>query len=240
MGPTLQSADLDTFVAGHASHIDMLHNSPNGMGIEWDRDNVYWVFDGFHSSITRYYFKTDHGKGGNDHSDAQVLRFAEGEVTRLPNVPSHMALDKDTGLLYISDTGNSRIAVLDTAIGEVGAAIHPNYDGGEQYMVERTEIRTLVDHRDVSLESPSGMALHQGLLFVADNATARILAFTKDGRLIDYLDLPMEPGALAGIEFDQEGNLFAVDMLEDRILRIQAPTSTDDTNDDDNRLEEPW
>ena len=97
-----------------------------------DHGNAFWVFDGYHSSITFYDFHTDHGLGGTDHSDGEIARYVEGEVQRRMEVPSHMALDRDTGLLYISDTGNSRIAVLDTAVGEVAAAIVPNYDGTQQ------------------------------------------------------------------------------------------------------------
>ena len=51
MGPTLWTADPDDFDAGAESHIDMLHNSPNGMGIAWESGNAYWVFDGDHGAI---------------------------------------------------------------------------------------------------------------------------------------------------------------------------------------------
>ena len=114
MGPTLQSADMDTFDAGHGSHLDMLHNSPLGMGIAWQQDNIYWVFDGAHSSLTRYDFRKDHGKGGSDHRDGIVLRFAEGLVRRAPGIPSHMEVHRETGLLYVADTGKSRVLAMDT------------------------------------------------------------------------------------------------------------------------------
>ncbi|MBK6534131.1 MAG: hypothetical protein IPF99_32560 [Deltaproteobacteria bacterium] len=35
MGPTLFLSGYDEFDGGHASHIDMLHNSPNAQGIAW-------------------------------------------------------------------------------------------------------------------------------------------------------------------------------------------------------------
>ena len=35
MGPTLWDGNLNIYDGGHASHLDMLHNSPNGAGIAW-------------------------------------------------------------------------------------------------------------------------------------------------------------------------------------------------------------
>src|SRR5690606_38485909 len=117
--------------SGHASHLDMLHNSPNGVGIAWDHDNVYWLFDGFHESITRYDFRNDHGLGGEDHRDGIIRRYVEGEVSYVPEVTAGMEIDHATGLLYFSDPGNARIAVLDTTSGAPGGPIGPNYDGAE-------------------------------------------------------------------------------------------------------------
>ena len=71
--------------------------------------NIYWVFDGYHSSIVRYDFATPHEIGGHDHSDGKVWRYDEVSVSRQEGVPSHMILDDNTGFLYIADTGNQRI-----------------------------------------------------------------------------------------------------------------------------------
>jgi DNA-binding beta-propeller fold protein YncE len=133
MGPTLWSSDLSVFDGGIASHYGMLHNSPLSVGIAWDHDNVYWVFDGTHSSLTRYDFHAGHPLGGSDHSNGEVARFVEGGVARVAGVASHLKVDHDTHLLYVADTGNNRIAVLDTTTGTRGKAIVPNYDGDLQY-----------------------------------------------------------------------------------------------------------
>src|SRR5690606_13392082 len=69
MGPTLWTSDMEIFDGGHGGHMDMLHNSPNAVGIAWERDNVYWVVDGYHNALTRYDFAQDHGPGGSDHTD---------------------------------------------------------------------------------------------------------------------------------------------------------------------------
>lgn len=217
MGPTLWTADSTRFNAGHATHYDMLHNSPNGMGIAWDSEHTYWVFDGYHSAITRYKFTDDHGPGGHDHSDGDVARFAEGQVKRFEGVPSHMQLDPETGMLYIADTGNQRIAVLDTASGERGRSYGPNFDGTRQYRMENAELTTLLDTED-GLERPSGLEIRDGMLFVGDNATGRISAFTMDGKLVDYLDTGLED--IKGFGFHESGNLFVVNGRLQQIVKI--------------------
>ncbi len=232
MGPTLWTSDLDTFDAGHGGHMDMLHNSPNGMGIAWEEGNTYWVFDGYNASISRYAFHGDHGPGGADHSDGEMLRYVEGEVERIEDVPSHLWLEGND--LFIADTGNQRIAVLDIDSGDVGGTIGPNYDGIAQQQVEDADIATLIDGDDlgndvdgrpvpVELQSPSGVAVREDILYVTDNETSTLFAFTTDGTVIDWVELPVADGALMGIEFDDSGNLYLVDAVDNEVLRIDAP-----------------
>ena len=217
MGPTLQSADPGTFDAGHGSHLDMLHNSPNGMGIAWERDNVYWTFDGYHSSITRYDFKADHGKGGQFHGDGDIARYAEGDVKRVAGIPSHMEMDRETGLLYIADTGNNRIAVLDTATGTKGGGTQPVYDGPNQYKMNGANIYTLIDGAAEGLQSPSGLAIAGDQIFVGDNGTGIIYAFDMAGKKLDWLETGIAPGGLMGIEIDQAGNLVLANAADNEV-----------------------
>lgn len=221
MGPTLWSSDPDIVDGGHGGHLDMLHNSPNGMGVAWQEDNTFWVFDGYHNSISRYGFHGDHGPGGADHSDGVVRRYVEGEIEREADVPSHMELDHQTGLLYIADTGNRRIAVLDTATGSLGASVTPNYDGGDQRQVDDAELWTFADRETADMGEPSGLALHNETLYVSDNRLGIIWAFNLDGELLDWVDLEREEDALMGITFDSEGRLYVVDSVADEVLRIE-------------------
>ncbi len=225
MGPTLWTTDLGEFDSGHIGHYDMLHNSPNGVGIAWDYDNVYWVFDGYHKAITRYDFVMDHGSAGEDHSDGIVQRYVDGQMSYVDGVSSHIELDPFTNLLYIADTGNSRIAVLDTTTGTPGRAITPNHDGTEQHMMDGAELRTLVDGNapGIGMPRPSGLALHDGLVFVSDNDTSAVLAFEMEtGQMVDWLDLSskIEAGGLMGIAFDAEGRLYVVDAVGAKVYRI--------------------
>jgi DNA-binding beta-propeller fold protein YncE len=223
MGPTLWDSDSVAFDGGHAVHLDMLHNTPNGQGIEWAGEgNAFWVFDGYHASITLYDFHADHGKGGTDHTDGEILRYAEGEVSYVPEVSSHLALDPDTDLLYIADTGASRIATLDTTSGTLGASYGPNYDGGTQNYMDNTSLTTFVDST-AGLVAPSGLALHDGLLWVADNDTAILWAFDLTGVAVDWLETGWGAGSLQGFTHDADGNLYVVDAASNKVLKIEAP-----------------
>ena len=220
MGPTLHLTDLSWFDAGHQSHLDMLHNTPNGMGIAWHSGNTYWVFDGYHSAISLYLFNDDHGPGGADHSDGKVARYVQGEVQRVADVPSHMQLDRAANLLYLADTGNNRVAVLDPMSGTKGLPIYPNYDGGEQSYMNGADLWTVIDGLDHDMELPSGLVLADDMIWVGDNGTGRIHAFTLDGEQVDWLDTGLGPGALMGMDFDDQGRLHVCDAVQHRVLRI--------------------
>lgn len=224
MGPTLWSSDRTIYDGGHGGHLDMLHNSPNGAGIAWESGNRYWVFDGYHQSVTMYDFHSDHGPGGSDHSDGEVARYVEEEVGYVGDVPSHLEFNQVDKKLYIADTGNNRIATLDTAVGEMGARIQPNYDGGPQYYMNGGVLETWVDGADAMLELPSGLELHDDMVFVSDNKLSRIVALDMDGNVVDYLELATEvqTGGLMGMAFAADGSLFLVDAVDNRILRVAA------------------
>ena len=225
MGPTLWTSDLDIYDGGHGGHLDMLHNSPNGMGIAWEDDRIFWVFDGYNDSLTRYNFNDDHGPGGTFHGDAEIERHVAGEVRWREDIPSHLAYDQDTDLLYVADTGNNRIAVHDTSTGERGANHGPGYDvpADMQYTVDGGDCSTLIDGEAIDeMGRPSGLELHDGKLWITDNRTARIWAFDLEGNLLDYLDTGLDDGALMGIEFDADGNLYAVDAENDEVIKISV------------------
>ncbi len=229
MGPVLQATTLGIFNAGHTSHLDMLHDSPLGMGIAWDHDRVYWVFDGFHASLTRYDFvepppDVPGGLGGGDHSDGIIWRYLlQDSIKRVAGVPSHMVMDHDTGLLYVADTGNARVAVLDTTTGSQGAQ-YGGFDQCTQHYYSGGEFWTHIDTNTVEFEHPSGVELHDGHLWVTDNATSRIYAISLDEAVVvDWLDTGLPAGSLMGITFDAEGRMYLVDALADQVLRVSAP-----------------
>lgn len=234
MGPTLWSSDLEVFGSSNpdaveyltdlygfpvdlGSHLDMQHESPLCMGIAWERDNRYWVFDGQEGSIDMVDFHQDHGVGFDDHSDGETATYVSGELARVADVPSHLALDPATGLLYVADTGNGRIAVLDTASGTRGDDRRLTEPGTQHYEVDGAELWTLVD----GLDQPSGLALHDGVLYVTEHGAGMIRAFDLQGAALDALDPGLDEGALMGIAARGPDDLWLVDAVADQVLRLQ-------------------
>ena len=233
MGPSLWPADFEVYARSNpeavaevgsdlGSHLDMLHESPLCMGIAWEKDNVYWTFDGLSGSLSRYDFMADHGPGFDDHSDGMIWRYGLGEVARVPGVPSHLVYDTDSALLFAADTGNARIVTLDTSGGRSRGRLPVIEPGTQLWRMADAALETLVGGAEGELVRPSGLELHEGLLYVADNATSRITAFTLAGERVDWLDTGMAPGSLMGMAFDPQGRLYVVDGLANRLLRISA------------------
>lgn len=223
MGPTLWSSDPNIFgpdgPGGNGSHLDMLHATPFGMGIAHERDNIYWVVNGNVGALDRYDFKQPHEPGGADHSDGEGSRWAIGAVTRVAGIPSHVVYDPDGPAVYVADTGGGRVIRFDVnAATRVGEVQTPD-----------DQMRTM-DEMDVaveevvppgSLERPSGLALHDGVLLVTDNETSKIHAFERSGTRLATLDTGLPKGTLAGIEVGPDGRVYFVDLKTSAVRRIE-------------------
>lgn len=221
MGPTLWDSNIEVFNGGHASHLDMLHNSPNCNGIAWETANVYWVVDGAHRALARYDFAQPHEHGGEDHSDGILRRYAEGMLQFMPGVSAHLEYDHETNRLYMSEPAANRIAVFDPAEATMGTRITPNYDGSRQNRMTGGTLETFINGADVDLRRPSGLALVNGVFYVTDNETSKVMAFDREGHRIDWVDLSAEApaGSLQGIAVDARGWIYVTD-VNDRVLEI--------------------
>lgn len=222
MGPVVWDSDYDLFDSGDDSHLDMLHNSPNSTGIAWEADNVYWVLDGAHRSLTRYDFATLHERSGTDHRTGTVLRYAEGMLTYTPEVSSHMEWDASTSSLYVCDPGSNRVLRFTPEGAAMGATIVPNYDGTRQRRMTGGELTTFVDGAMNELRKPSGLALVGDRFYVADAETSRVTAFDREGRRVDWLDLSADvpAGGLQGITLDARGYIYVVNSVDAQVIEI--------------------
>jgi hypothetical protein len=185
-GPSLWSSDMDVYAEVgdpptqdvNGSHLDMLHGSPFAMGIAHETDNAYWVFDGYHGYIVRYDFQTPHPAGGHDHSNGLVHRYKEVEIEHQDSVPSHMILDKDSGWLYINDTGNQRIIRMDINTGSMLEELPMlNEPLEEHWEMHEVDWEVFVDD---GLDEPAGMTLVDNRLFVTDQASGELIAYDID------------------------------------------------------------
>ncbi len=177
-GPALWSSNLNIFAqpsGGNGSHIDMVHQSPYSMGIEAEKDNAFWVFDGYYGNIIRYDFVADHGPGNDYHADAKLRRYTEVKVKRDPEVPSHLVLDGDKKWLYIVDGGNSRILRMDITTGTVLNSLPPIDEPLAEY--SRMNGVTWEIYFDQNLQKPCGIELKDKRLFVSDYETGDIICF---------------------------------------------------------------
>jgi hypothetical protein len=221
IGGSLWSADLEIYAqpsGANGSHLDMLHETPWCMGLAHQRDNVYWLFNGKFGAIDLVDFNEDHGPGADDHSDGEIWRYANGMLTRLPNVPSHMVYNPNDYQLYIVDSGARRIVKLDTNTGEPGGPLQEQFEPLKSSgMMLNAVLAVVVD--DGVLVEPSGLALAGDVLYVSDHKTSRIHAYSLAGEALRTLDTGLPEGTLAGLEVHND-NLYLSDMLTGAVYRI--------------------
>ena len=219
-GPSLWSSDLDVFAmpsGGNGSHLDMLHQSPNSMGIAHETRDVYWLFDGYTDELVRYDFVGDHGPGGDDHSDGKLKRYSEVPIERVEGTPSHMVIDKSTDWLYIADTKGGRILRVDVTSGTKDAELQPNFEPLDKYFQMTGEVWEVFAE---GLGAPSGIDVADGWLYVGDNDTNEIIAYdTTTGTEIGRMDT--EARDLIGIKMGPDGLLYYVDRKADKVVRIE-------------------
>lgn len=244
MGPTLWSSD--TTIYAHVnqehnggplgSHLDMLHQSPFAMGVASDTGNVYWVFDGYRGNICRYDFGKPHEPGGEDHSDGKVWRYPEVTVTRKSDMPSHMVLDKKTGMLYIVDSGARRILRLNTKSGEVQRS-GVQYSSGEEDLAEYKEMSQVewsvfIDkNTGGQLSQPCGIAHADGRLLVSDNATGNILIYDITGATPKEMGRIKTQQGIMGITIGPDNRIWYANPDNNKIVRIDlAPITAIDEN----------
>lgn len=108
MGPVEWPASLADFkkFGPDASkvHLDMMHDTPDCMGIASAGGSSYYVFNGLVGAIDWYDFGKPHPNGGTNHTDGDKKRYKGLGLKRVAGVPSHLALDKASGWLYIADS----------------------------------------------------------------------------------------------------------------------------------------
>lgn len=228
MGPALWTSNLDIFAEVFqdpfgtilGSHMDMLHQSPNCMGIAYDGGvgmNGYWVFDGFNGHLVYYDFAEDHGPGADDHSDGIVRRYDEVELAYVPNVPSHMMLHEESGILYISDTGNDRVLWVDVNTGSFAESLFPENEPLAEFSVYRGVEWGVVAE---DIDRPSGLTLNDERLFVGSYGTGEIIAFDMQTREeLDRFDT--QGTGLMGLELGPDGRLWFVDADFAELTRIE-------------------
>jgi DNA-binding beta-propeller fold protein YncE len=221
MGPALWPSGLDEFAALHqaddllGSHLDMLHQSPDCMGVAHERDNVYWVFDGANGHVVRYDFGVPHGYGEDDHSDGVVRRYPEVALSRVPDVPGHLEFF-DEHVLLVANTGEGTVDALDIRSGRITGELDPSNEPLAEFSVVTDVVWAPVLE---GFSRPSGLLVHDERIFVSDEATGEIAAFDHKGRELDRISVPGGAGVM-GLAIGPDGRLYYADGRHDEVVRV--------------------
>ncbi|MBC8124329.1 MAG: redoxin family protein, partial [Candidatus Kapabacteria bacterium] len=236
MGPTLWSSDTAVFASRYqddntklASHLDMLHQSPWGLGNAHDTANVFWVLDARYKDICRYDFRDPHEVGGTDHRDGIIRRYVDVEITPTERGrPSHIALDRTTGLLYYINPGAATVHTLNTKSGTIGGPLVAPSESEENYAeysyVESAEINKVVS---TGLQEPVGMDVVGDRLLVGDRKDGRIHVYAIEGATVRELGtIATGATALHGIVVGPDGRIWFVDRATATICRLDLSSDS--------------
>lgn len=223
MGPVEWPASLAEFekFGPDASmvHLDMMHDTPNCSGIASAGGTNYFVFNGILGAIDWYDFGKPHEHGGTNHTDGAKKRYKGLGLKRVAAVPSHLALDKKSGWLYIADTGHGRVMRLDTKTGKSAELIELYADEVKMQVLVGAKIEVVLE----GLKQPSGLVIFEDFLYISDAKTGIITAISLDGSQTSSLDTQLPAGALAGMAVGPDDRLYFCDRLGPRIVRVDLP-----------------
>ncbi|MEP6794913.1 MAG: choice-of-anchor J domain-containing protein [Saprospiraceae bacterium] len=230
-GPTLWSSDPAIYAqpsGGNGSHIDMLHGSPFSMGIASEKDNVFWVFDGWNGTIVRYDFQGDHGPGNDDHSDGIVRRYMEIQVKKDTDIPSHMVLDKATGWMYVVDNGNHRVLRLDIHSGSILNSLpFINEPLGEHSQMGGVNWEVIIQD---NLGRPSGIEIKDNRLLVSDYASGDIIIYDIDNSFAELGRIITGQPGITGLKIGPDGAIWYTNRLQNTLTKV-LPGEVSATNE---------
>ncbi len=229
MGPVQWPSKYSDYTAvqsAHSVHWDMLHSSPNCMGIASAGGTAYYTFNGYNGAIDWVDFKEPHCPGCDDHSDGVKRRYEGVSVKRVAGLPSNLVFDKDTSWLYVADSGNGRVLRLDTRNSTATKQIPAFLGDGTLTSFSKPTVQELSDGG--ALKVPSGLALDRGVLYVGDNETGVITAWkvsgaggtSNFGEKIAEFNTGIAKGGLVGMTVGPDKKLYVVDRKGKRVLRL--------------------
>ncbi len=237
MGPSLWSGDLNIFASVFqsnwasgtplGSHLDMLHQSPFGMGIAHDNNLVYWVFDGYNGNICKYNYVMDHGPGYEDHSAGIVARYTDVPVLREQDVPSHMVVDKANDWLYFVDSGNKNVKRLKTTSGINSGNLSQSNETLAGYYAMTGATVEVVDTYPSSM--PCGIDVFNGRLIVSDYANGDIYMYDVTGVNPVIMDtIHTGQAGIMGVKIGGDGKIWFVNSATNNVVRINVDPLVDD------------
>ncbi|MCO4759878.1 MAG: hypothetical protein KC502_00080 [Myxococcales bacterium] len=228
MGPVQWPSKFNDYTkvnSAHSVHWDMLHSSPNCMGMASAGGTAYFMFNGYNNAIDWVDFKKPHCPGCDDHSDGVKRRFAGVKVKRVANIPSNLVYDKKTSWVYVADTGNGRVLRLDVRNSYAVKKIPAFFGDGTLTEFSKPVVEEL---NTSDLKQPSGLALDRGVLYVGDAATGMITAWQvadagtsgSFGKKLATFKTGFAAGSLAGMTIGPDKKLYAIDRAGKKVVRV--------------------
>ena len=138
----------------------------------------------------------------------RITQFGQrGTAPGAFNYPTHLAVD-DAGNLFVTDSMNGRVQVLDRQTGQARGEIGRLGDGSGQF------------------SKPKGIAVDKaGHVYVADAAFDNIQIFDRAGHfLLAFGGLGAQPGEFwlpAGVAIDREDRIYVADSYNRRVQIFQ-------------------
>ena len=236
-GPSLWSSDPAIYAqpsGGNGSHIDMLHENPNALGIASQEKNIFWLYDSYNQDITMIDFVEDHGPGNDDHSDGRILRYQGMGLSAInTTIVCHLELDKAKKWLYFVDGGNQRIIRLDITSGVLGGT--PSWPSGGAYE-PLAEYKKVVGFTwevvaNTGLIEPAGIDVIGNRLVVTDHSNGDIIFYdisnmpaTEIGRI------QTNEAGIMGVVLGPEGKIWYANHSLNKVVKIE-PSSIILAND---------
>lgn len=228
MGPSLWPSDPNEYAVvngPNGSHLDMLHQSQYGLGVEAETKNIFYYVDGYSGHVVKYDFKKDHGPGNDDHSDGQVFRYSDIQMMKADYsggknpIPNHCVLDKVRGILYVIDGGNKRVLSIDTKTGSVTSSITPYGETLAAY--KKLEGASNSVYISGLSGRPVGLEYYKDRLLVTDYESGDILVYDASGTTGKYLGTIKTSGAgTMGIKVGPDEKIYYVNYSEEAVYRI--------------------
>ncbi|MEO5570710.1 MAG: T9SS type A sorting domain-containing protein, partial [Bacteroidia bacterium] len=210
------------------SHIDMLHQSPFSMGIAHDSAMAYWVMDGHNDNICKYDYVMDHGPGYDNHGAGKIWRYIDVSVTRVPQVPSHMVLDKSTGWLYYVDGGPKKIKRMDTNSGTITGTLTVPATASEP-LAGYWKVQTVtVEELDTLTTQPCGIDYYNGRLIVSDYTTGDIYLYSTTSAFTLLQTIVTGHPGMMGVKVGPDGHIWCVNKTESKVYRLDVTAPATD------------
>ncbi len=196
-------------------------NGPSGIALDGDGTNLY-VADTYNSSIRKIELST----GVVSTLTGNSAGYTDGPRYYAQfNGPSGIAVDGTT--LYVADTYNNRIRIIDMGASSVGTST-----------LAGSSPAGFIDGTGVAAQfnSPGGVAFYRGNVYVTDTGNNRIRKIVVNTRVVttlagngavgsnDGTGVAAQFNAPGGIAVDGTGNVYVADTGTHRIRKIVVAT----------------